>query len=607
MATVRVSQVAGHPDDAAWSQTVVYPRAQSNAWQVLDGEGLMLLVLTVRNGSEERAREAGNQLIDQFEKRVDQEGIADVFGDIQGQRWELPQSIELMAVWLTPEGKAKVLGLGGGRVMIQRGGEVGLVFSLDREESRGIQGEWRPMDRWLVGTGGLVDEMSEQLTKEVLIELADDEAGEELITRVHGAEQNSLAAGVLVVFGENEEADEKTSQEVAGEPEQTGVKKPQWKPRIYLKSPLGGRRRAAMIGVVLLILLVISIGFGWYRREQQAWVSAYEALESSVNQKLESAITQASENPLAAKEVVVQAQQLITDSKEQFAEHEVYGPRVVELEEKAKQVYEQVSGEQALSDAPVWYELSLLREGMYGERMVRTGDFVVVLDASQGLVGRIELQNKSAELVGGGDLLGGSKLVAASGDRAVVLSNSGMVDLLMERKTSAVLVEPEAVWQQPVGIGLFAGNVYLGDAGANEIWRYPGLSAGVGERQRWLGAGVTPDLSGATDMVIDGDIWIAFTDGTIEQYRRGARENFRITGLEQPLGEVAAIDTNEETELVYILDRTNNRVVVVNKTGEYQQQVLWDGISASTDLVGYEEERLVLVLSGTSIYSLPLK
>jgi hypothetical protein len=231
---------------------------------------------------------------------------------------------------------------------------------------------------------------------------------------------------------------------------------------------------------------------------------------------------------------------------------------------------------------------------------------LLVLDGKTGVVGEVDLKTKQAELVGGGDLIRGAKLLSASGSRVAVWSDAGVIEVNVAGKTSGYLVKPDSEWQRLVGLGIFGGNVYLLDAGTNEIWRYPSMTQGVGGKQRWLGAGITPNLAQAVDMTIDGDVWVGLKTGEVYRYRRGAKETFTMSGLNQPIQELAVIYTDENSEHVYLLDRSQKRVVVLNKTGEYVKQYTWSGMAGVSDMVVVESEGKIYLLSGSEIYAINL-
>jgi len=106
---------------------------------------------------------------------------------------------------------------------------------------------------------------------------------------------------------------------------------------------------------------------------------------------------------------------------------------------------------------------------------------------------------------------------------------------------------------------------------------------------------------------VDGSVWVLFSDGTIVKYTQGKKDAFQVIGLDQPFGEAVKIFTSPEVEHLYILDRANTRVVVVDKSGEYAAQYQWSGIAGVKDLVVSETLKKIFFLTGEKVFSLDLK
>jgi hypothetical protein len=117
---------------------------------------------------------------------------------------------------------------------------------------------------------------------------------------------------------------------------------------------------------------------------------------------------------------------------------------------------------------------------------------------------------------------------------------------------------------------------------------------------------VVPDFSSVVDIAIDGDVWVLDRDGTISLYRQGAPVNFNVSGLVAEISDAVAIDTEIESENIYVLDRSNSRVLVIGKNGDYKEQYEWAGISGVSDMAVVESLGKILLLSGSNIYEIEL-
>ena len=90
------------------------------------------------------------------------------------------------------------------------------------------------------------------------------------------------------------------------------------------------------------------------------------------------------------------------------------------------------------------------------------------------------------------------------------------------------------------------------------------------------------------------------------KFTRGVKENFVVSDLAVPLGGNLVIYTNEDIEKIYVLDKLNKRMVVVNKTGEYVAQYANDLISGVSSLVADEKNGKIYLLSASKIWQIQL-
>jgi hypothetical protein len=599
MGALKYASVLGQPEDGVWSQAASFPYGHLSVPQAIANRGWLLVALEVVAESDDVAVEEGRAALAAFEKLFSQEKVITASRIYAALQQTVTGSMGAVAAYVEQD-RVTFMGKGGGSVVWWRNGGKARVFA-SQENWSASQGQWQVGDRFLFGTASLISEMADDLIDQILTFPSVEVAGEELVARIQAADTSAGAAGMVVHLLPDGMMDKK--EEVEGKAQIKAEKG--LAPAVFLRQE-GKRKRAISIGLALLLLLAVSMVGGWRKQVAMSLENEYVAQVEVIEEKLKEARMLKDYNQTQAKQLVIEAQDLVEAGKETFANKEAYRLRFEMLEGEALEVYELVSGETKLAEVPEWFDLTMLREGMFGTSLVRGSNELVALDSRLGLVGRVKVESKQAELVGGGELLAGARLLEVAGQRAVVLASVGVVEVAMNRKTAAVMVERDEAWGEIRGLGMYNGNLYLADAGHGEIWRYPGLATGVGGRSRWLGAGVEADFKGMSDMVVDGDIWIAYEKGMIRRYRRGAPMNFTISGMETPLGTVAAIYTDTNMDRLYVLDQENRRVVILNKEGVYQQQLLWEGIAGMTDLVVDEALGRIYLLSGVLIYAMEI-
>lgn len=597
MARLQLVPVVGQAKEGLWSQVLALPYGiRLDEVFFGDGRRVVIAVTLAGEGVETKGSEWLNGLRSQDEAIFQEYPFATSW--LQERVKSFPEVVSLVALGFTAT-EVVCVGYGGARVVLKRGEQVGSIMTAPDKGWLLKRGKWLAGDKYLVGTKGLVGEMSDELVGEVLAMETATLGGEELVTRVQAAEDSAGAAGWLI---EGMMAEELGEEEIKTDQAEDVPDKPQ----VYLRKPKKRKRQLLLVALGLLIALGLSVSYSWQKREAKKWEAKYQSLVQQVEPLVQAAKEGMNTNRTEAKKELDEA---VTRLEQALPEYTTQPKIKTLIERKLAEVRElavTVSGEQNIAEVPVWVDLALVKEGFYGEQLAVAGKLAVVLDRQNGLLMTVDGQTKEAKLAAGGQLLVGAKIMAATTGRVVTYGTAGLVDVAILKKTTDVLKAPEAEWKEIVSAGMFAGNVYLLDKGEGTIWQYPGLTAGVGTRRRWLANQKTLNTK-AMDMAIDGDVWVLSDDGGIERYRRGAKENFTVTGMGLGFKQVAAIFTSEEVPDLYVLDQGNGRVVVLSKDGVYQKQYAWKGFSAVTDIVVLPLEKALLGISGSSLYRISLE
>jgi hypothetical protein len=159
-------------------------------------------------------------------------------------------------------------------------------------------------------------------------------------------------------------------------------------------------------------------------------------------------------------------------------------------------------------------------------------------------------------------------------------------------------------WDTAGGIGVFGSNIYVLDKD-NGILKFVPSGNNYTNSNYFTGDG--PNLSEAVAMAIDGSVYVLFEDGSINKYTRGAEDDFEITGLEKALSSPTRIWTQEDDDHIYVLDRGNSRIVVLNKEGAFVRAYSADIIKNAKDFDVQEANKKVFVLSGSKVYEIALQ
>lgn len=152
----------------------------------------------------------------------------------------------------------------------------------------------------------------------------------------------------------------------------------------------------------------------------------------------------------------------------------------------------------------------------------------------------------------------------------------------------------------------YSSRVYILDPGREQIWKYYRQRDSYGSAEGYITDG--SDISEAVSMAIDGAIWVLNSDGTISKFISGLSVDFDVERA--PLTDYSGatkIYTSFESNQLYLLDASNDRVMVFNKDvndGDlvYSTQYVFEGLSGLRDIYISQEENRIYLLTETEVY-----
>ncbi len=308
-----------------------------------------------------------------------------------------------------------------------------------------------------------------------------------------------------------------------------------------------------------------------------------------------------------AREVFMEARTLLSGVPK---ESEAYTARGAELDEVIRNQLKIVNNVITLDQPSPVIDYSTLGSDIHVNQMILLGASLYGFDQSNTSVyrGNLENQEESATIR---DAVGGKTVSAVAkaspGTGAVALSDGSFA--IFNPVTEAL--EPldlqyENSNRQIVDIQVFGVRLYTLDVANNQIFRHQkndeGFAAGTG----WI-SDSTVNLANATSFTIDGDIWVLEKSGTVIKLSNGSRADFTLSSVDPALTSAERIFTDENASNLYLLDRTQKRVVVFGKDGKLVAQYTSDAFSGMSDFVVDEANKKMYVLSDSKVYAVDLQ
>ncbi len=314
---------------------------------------------------------------------------------------------------------------------------------------------------------------------------------------------------------------------------------------------------------------------------------------------------------------------------EQARQIRAQDPRTAQLAAQVQATLDQVEGTVRLDAPLVLYQASAAEQATW-DGLVIAGSDVYLLDSRSGRVVRktldetgvgLQPDQSAPAIVTRGATVGGytvgnlwkmtwaaavdnrasSGLLVATGDRR-------LLEYSPRRGLSLLALASTDKWQQPAAMASYRGNLYVLDAGGNQIFRYSATANGYeSPPDEWFALAQTRDLRGAVDIAIDGAIYVLYGTGRLEKFMRGEKQPFSLEGLAQPLQQPVAIyaDVDEEAKHVYVADPGAQRVVQFAKNGKFVRQFRFregDFFARITDLRADEANARLYFTAGDALY-----
>ena len=517
---------------------------------------------------------------------------------------------------------------GGARTAIFRNGMLADILVSDTSTSpsdkpKAIAASGHPQDGdiLILGTSEFFNITGQNELKEVLLKGSLSSSFESIASLIHSKKDSSRAGAVAVRFEkkrtETIDIEKKQIEEEKGvrKKEETtksipstsllgrlslaskGLAQRLPSRRIYVRKSeesiqdAKARKTTLTVGIILVVLLIVSIGFGIAQKQQKDKRAVYESRLEQASHEFEESLGLVSINSSRARELFVSSRKLVDEMVTQGIED----PQLTELKKKVDESEGLILGEYVVVPE-LFVDLSLLSDGFNGGDMASSLERVFVLDPETKRVVGVFMDTKKSKVIAGPTRVGEAEKIAAYADRAFVTRGSGIYQV-----DEAADYSIEKDWSSESLIYAYAGNIYVLDKNDSKVYRYPGVDGGFANRQDWLAPGIDIGLNNVISWTIDGSVWLFFDNGKITKLTSGAPSKFDASGVFPELTSASVIYTNEELENVYMLDRQSGRIVVTDKEGEYKAQYLSDQFNQVKDFAISEKEKRAVLLVGDKL------
>lgn len=642
---LKTAKIVGSTDEAAWSQThIFFPEDKEKRKEF----GNLLVSFSLKAKKEGLDIVSfGKEIISRFHELYFSSGQEEILmrlkTAINNLLIEFGEQIEIQiaaAVIIQRQSSiAAFFGLSGqGKIVIFRNSKPVILLEEKKEEVGAMSGFIQNNDIFILATSQFYKIISFDNLEKALINNDPEQTVEILAPLVQAEKNNSQTAAVVfkIQIQEDDSASSEAESSAGAKVEDDQTKEEKKKnliiaktfliaanlpvlikkfiqdfksqPNVFIKDK-GRKNRAKKttltVAVVLIGLLLISVFLGSKRKATLFQSKQAEQAKEEAEYKYQQALSMVELNPMRSRTLLTEAGTLLKETVEQLKDQK----EKKELEElllKIEAELEKTAKEYKLETAEIFLDLTLAKEDFKGRDWDFSEGVLQILDSEKAVILEVGAVDKSVKISAGGERIKGAKQVGFSGSRIYALTEQKLI--AVDREKGEAIDEKEGKeWGDIADICGFSANAYLLDRIQGKILKYPAADKGIGAAVNYLKA-ESLDLEDAVSMAIDGSVWLLFSDGTIVKFTRGVKDPFSISGIEAGFNDPEKIYTNADLDHLYILERKNTRIVVIDKkTGEYRAQYVWPGLAGVYDLYASEEEAKILLLTGERIYEISLK
>ena len=232
--------------------------------------------------------------------------------------------------------------------------------------------------------------------------------------------------------------------------------------------------------------------------------------------------------------------------------------------------------------------------------MVRAGQGFVLADSSTGTVSTYNtsssdtsgkdlfLLNKIGEIKGLAHIPNTGNVVVTESEMYLVNTAQSQFDLLhLFPKTQLLHLK-----------FLTPDRLYTLDKASNQVLR---IAFGKLDQTAPVNLLKSPaDLSQAVDLAVDTDVYV-LTNSNLNKYTNGSLSSFKLS---QPTDQITAANRVFVASNIYILEAAKKRLLIYNKQGVLQMQILFPNAGDMKDLYVDESQRNIFILDGSKIFSI---
>jgi len=347
--------------------------------------------------------------------------------------------------------------------------------------------------------------------------------------------------------------------------------------------------------LVIFFIFVWSVILGYQRRKEVEINNRVQKTRNIIFSKLEEAEQIAFFNLYKASQLINEAKKEIDFLKKDL---NIKNKKIDEIEEIIYRKENEIMKKE-IKNYKEFYDLTVDRKEAKGDKFFLQNELLFVLDKNGGIIYSLSLEKKSLKKYSHQKVKKASLIASYNEKIYFFVADEGIFQFIDKDKIQMV-IEKDSDWGEIKDISTYNGNIYLLDIKNDEIYKYVPSNSGFSLKTSYFQTGEAINLQGANSLSIDSSIYIGFSK-SIFKFTKGIKEDFKNHFSNKYLS-IKKIYTDKELNKVYLFDKDNGLIYILNKNGDYQQQIFSEIIKKASDFVVYKEK--IFLLLKNKIYTI---
>lgn len=369
------------------------------------------------------------------------------------------------------------------------------------------------------------------------------------------------------------------------------------------------RKNLHIILPLLILCVSIVIGTVWWWGRQQWQLHQVQAQTVPLMAEISTLAAEVLTEPVKNREAIQAKKTQILQLQHDYRQHVVVSRYLTQVIAEIDQILENVSGQESVRELAIFVDLRQLSSDWVGQRLDADATSAALIDMGKNQVATLDLTSKKVALLTLSDPATASAIRDVSlSDQKLTYIGPGVFQAGVSDVANAVrqvITEGDSNREATL-VATFGPYVYVVNPTRRNIYRYTFDKDAVSLPIGWVVPGEKIPFDQITSIAVDGEVWLGTRTGDIIRMASGREQDFSIKGLDKPLSTPVIVYTKDFLQHIYILEPGANRVVVIKKNGDFVQEFTSPELGVATDLVANEDQKLVLVVSGSAVFSLSL-